>query len=421
MIIVSLIILRVLQLAIFVAFFFRYQLVTMFFAWIVVLAGIALLTQPELNGVHAIEGYSFDGHLEEALALAKTRLVKEKSQALIIADDGARLSSEDKYLVTEQLACSTLNALVRNLMAFGLTMSDLKTIKEWASNSLIMLRFQAEERWELVREETKEETSRTAHQRTYTEFMHDVTISHRLDVIRSATQVSSAANSSLTVWNSQRSFSYVSRSRQHGIGFENRDENVDITWLIDALSPALFNGTADALLVASFRIDRESDDTWTPARDPQVQSIRNAAMKFREWTLLVHCTEQRWLDDSTVFRVDQAVEKVFVPVAALFEKVDGQTDDLTVMSPDTVSLLLEEESASLREALESVDTFPHATGPNGQTAFFTRTELRIEVVLVHMMAVLDTFQQCIDYVEAIVRRPLVAALGKAATVADLPQ
>eukprot|EP01033_Poteriospumella_lacustris_P002889 gene2890-2109_t len=414
---------------------------TLFFAWIVVLASIALLIRPDVNGVQAIgvfEAHSFDRKLEEALAKAKTLLTKEKSQALVIADGAAPHRYEDKYLLTEHLAISTLNALVRNLMTLGLSASDLKTIKDWASNSSILLRFQTEERWVFVREETKEETtssitettknlntgsehsSRTTHKRAYSEYVHNVTVSHRLEAIRGAAQASSAADSTLTVWNHQHSFPYVSRQRKPGMPDVNRHEDVDITWLIDALSPASSNGTSDASLVASFRIDRESDDTWTPTRNPQVQSMMTAAMKFQGWTNRMCAPLQRWLDDNTAGHVDQAVREVFVPVVAFFQKADSQAGNLTTMSPDTVSLLLEAELVGLRKALESVDTL-HATGPNSRAKFSTRSETGALVILQHMMAVLDTFQQSVDYVEAIMRRQLVAALGKSVTEADLQQ
>eukprot|EP01033_Poteriospumella_lacustris_P012134 gene12134-8678_t len=399
---------------------------TIYFAAIVVLAGFALLAQIGARVISDYDAHSFDLKLEEALAKAKTFLAKEKSQALVIAHEDARHRYEDKYLLTEHLTRSTLHALVNNLVALGLSASDLKTIKEWSSNSSILLRFKVEESCVFVREETKEETtssitetttnintgsehsSRKTYKRKYSEYVYDVAVSHRLEIIRGAAQATSA-ESTLTVWNYQRSVPYISRQQKPVIADANSHDDVDITWLIDALSPSDAQGSP---LAADFRINRESDDTWTPVRNPQVLSVRADAMKLQGWTQGVSFAVRRWFDITMQYwskehcvewsRIEQAHRQVFVPVVAFFERVDNATDHRTVVSSDTVLMLLERESVGLKEALESVDTlFPHATEAKSPHTLLTRSETRAVVILHHMAAVVDTFQQSVDYVEAI--------------------
>eukprot|EP01033_Poteriospumella_lacustris_P012405 gene12406-8879_t len=394
------------------------------------------------------EAYSFDRRLEEALAKAKTFLAKEKSQALVIAHEDARHRYEDKYLLTEHLTRTTLNALVNNLVALGLSASDLKKIKEWSSNSSILLRFKVEERCVFVREETKEETigqiietattfvgidlsSRKTSKHVYSEYVYDVAVSHRLEIIRGAAQATSA-ESTLTVWNYQRSVPYISRQQQAPLPDVNSHDDVDITWLIDALSAASSSDAHDAQLAAAFRINRDSDETWTPVRNPQVQSVVSEAMKLQQWTQGVSFTVRRWFDITMQnwskhhrvewSRIEQAHRQVFVPVVAFFEKADVEGSNHTAVSPQLLSLFHREETRGLKEVLESVDTlFPHPADSKSHPSLVSYSEARAVVVLHHMAAVVDTFQQSVDYVEAIMRRQLVAALGKSVTEADLQQ
>eukprot|EP01033_Poteriospumella_lacustris_P016818 gene16818-12035_t len=421
---------------------------TIFFAAIVALAGFALLAQSRVDGARNfidLDAHRFDRRLEEALVEAKTFLAKEKSQALVIVLEDARHRYEDKYLLTEHLTRSTLHALVNNLVALGLSASDLKKTKEWSSNSSILLRFKVEERCVFVREETKEETigqiietattfvgidlsSRKTSKHVYSEYVYDVAVSHRLEIIRGAAQATSA-ESTLTVWNYQRSVPYISRQQKPVIADANSHDDVDITWLIDALSPSDAQGSP---LAADFRINRESDDTWTPVRNPQVQSVVTEAMKLQQWTQGVSSAVRRWFDITMQnwskeqrvewSRIEQAHRQVFVAVVAFFEKADVEGSNHTAVSPQLLSLFHREETRGLKEVLESVDTlFPHPADSKSHPSLVSYSEARAVVVLHHMAAVVDTFQQSVDYVEAIMRRQLVAALGKSVTEADLQQ
>ena len=86
-----------------------------------------------------------------------------ESKALVIAHEDARHRYEDKYLLTEHLTRSTLHALVNNLVVLGLSASDLTKIKEWSSNSSILLRFKVEERCVFVRRRYEGRNDRPNH------------------------------------------------------------------------------------------------------------------------------------------------------------------------------------------------------------------------------------------------------------------
>lgn len=70
---------------------------------------------------------------------------------------------EDKYLLSEFLANTTIAALLNSLEWLGVSNKPFKQLKEWAKTRNITLRLKAEEECKFLKKETREVQSNTKH------------------------------------------------------------------------------------------------------------------------------------------------------------------------------------------------------------------------------------------------------------------
>ncbi|CAK9075906.1 LanC-like protein 2 (Testis-specific adriamycin sensitivity protein) [Durusdinium trenchii] len=197
------------------------------------------------------------------------------------------------------------------------------------------------------------------------------------------------------------------------------NKEVNISWLLRILSdPA----------VPGFSIDRTIKSCKTPRRNQDFDKAYQYFMALSNWTMYVadyinhlRTVQPRKMDDSAL-----SLDHVFIPVVPIMFKegigeVDHSIDTLMsalpkgdaeappslVMSASAGNLLLVEQLRSLKEQHENVrNSFP------GDTGILTAVEGCISLTLMHMNTLAHQWVQAVDYVESMLRKQLVAAIGK---------
>ncbi len=242
-----------------------------------------------------------------------------------------------------------------------------------------------------------------------------------------------------------------------------------------ASSSASSDGSA---LEVSFAVDRVREDCHTPARNEQVHAAQTFFAKYRQWA---HKVQQYFASSvfqvqlthsSSGVRPDMAAintEGVLVPVVPLFldnnnnktshnqslttpsephddevafhvseggssqltaslemEVTEGESEGV-VITASVLSQLIAEQRRSLNEKCDLVlsSLFPTSSSssssppsPSSSRAMISAAEATLMVTLIHMQDVTDYYHNAIQFIENMLRKQLVAAVGKELQVMD---
>ena len=181
---------------------------------------------------------------------------------------------------------------------------------------------------------------------------------------------------------------------------------VNITWLLVHL---------DGEGRAAFTIDRKHEDCHTPRRNDDIDKARAAFDELASWCAQVTAYFQNDLFPAQqdhgrdLSAIDDA--DVFVPVQPLFEgnQLEGE-GALPAVYPNA---FLAEEQRSLGEKCRALaKVFPR------DATLITAVEAALLVTLMHVRKVCHQHADCVAYIEDLLRRQLIAAIGKEVTPAD---
>mmetsp|Transcript_5914 Transcript_5914/g.13976 ORF Transcript_5914/g.13976 Transcript_5914/m.13976 type:complete len:977 (-) Transcript_5914:254-3184(-) len=348
----------------------------------------------------------------------------------------------DKFLLVEFLTNSALASQISCLQALGLTSAQLQMLRSWASENSVSLQFCAEERCKFLREESRDiEGSRK---------VEEVTVAGA-SLIETTTKVVTTVREyvwSFSVQYELIAFRGVGAEADDRIVFRSRSGSSEIKTQgkeppfsevkVHKLDPVnmsflLRSLREDAPQSAGFSICRENAKCRTPTRNSEVEASQKHFAQFQTWAqAIVHFqTEMCRRIDTKSFETSVSAEGIFQPVLPLLEdpntraivQVPGSGDliDLGSQDPErgaTLSLgdanrFLQEERRSLEAKFgELAQAFPQSE------SVITAAEAQLLVTTLHCNVVCSQYEDALRYVEDMLRKQLVAAIGKQVSPKD---
>ncbi len=362
-------------------------------------------------------------------ALARLRTLLDHTRHPQIPDDVPH-GYDDKYQLVEFLTRTSMGGVLTCLEAVGLTLEGLGQLREWAKTRSVTLRLDAREDCTFLRETTREVVSPRQHVTEIKSSRGDET-TIRDKVVTTVTEY---------WWNFEfhyRVFAFQGTEVDEGITLCERRGTIElktatqtpprpqttvrpardanVTWILQHV---------DAHSRLSFAIDRMDARCHTPRRNPSVEGGLRAFREFSAW-----CAAVDLYFRSELFPVQQgssqgdldlsaiATTGLFSPVIALFEG-DGRggaadPDAGGLLPVGYVNTFLEEQLRSLTVKRQNLaKAFPQ------DSSVITAQEVCLLVTLIHAREVCKDFASGVDYVEDMLRKQIIAAIGKVVTPAD---
>jgi hypothetical protein len=325
---------------------------------------------------------------------------------------------DDKYLLAEFVAGVSIASLLQCLELLGLTADGLAQLREWAKTRSVTLRLLAEEDCRFLREETR--TVESPEIVTETRGLLGGKTSKTEKVVAKVTEYfwSFAFEYEIVAYQGNAPDKPVVLLTRSGTieiktgakttprpkAVARSPVDVNITWLLTHV---------DEASRSSFAIDRTAKSCHTPRRNSQIEAALAELEDFDAWCGIV---ASYFL--GTLFPAQQehgrdlsAIndEGVFVPVVPLFEGDHGDG----VLPASYLNAFLAEERRSLAEKCRALSVvFPK------DASLISAVEAGLLVTLLHAKRVCQQFSDGVAYVEDMLRKQLVAAIGKEVTPAD---
>eukprot|EP01127_Copromyxa_protea_P012735 TRINITY_DN3339_c0_g1_i2.p1 TRINITY_DN3339_c0_g1~~TRINITY_DN3339_c0_g1_i2.p1 ORF type:complete len:347 (+),score=85.66 TRINITY_DN3339_c0_g1_i2:34-1041(+) len=242
---------------------------------------------------------------------------------------------DDKYLLAQLLTNSAVAAQLNSLEALGLDKEKLKTLVEFATDRAVTLRIKSVETCTFDREEEREvESASYVTERTgvfgsstttekvvskVTDYFWNFSVTYEIFAFRGndpedKVTLQERRGSCVLKKLNDKTSPQPSQSVQPSI-------DLNITWLLQTLNKNL---------LVDFTIDRNSKDTHTPRRNPQVEAAINFMNNFYIWANTVSVYFQNHLFpidpiSKTVASPSLYVTSVFVPVLPLCYQSPNQS------------------------------------------------------------------------------------------------
>jgi hypothetical protein len=330
---------------------------------------------------------------------------------------------EDKYLLAEALTRTSTAAILQCLGGIGLSSEGLAQLMDWAETRSVTLRLRAQESCSFAREESREvesaqklvvekrsmwggtEATTGKVVTTVKEFFWSFAFEYELIAFPGNDP---GAGVSLQSRSGKFEIKTAAKSppRLEQVLRPHLDAN--ITWLLRQVDPEHR---------ASFAIDRSARECHTPRRNPEVEAALRAHRELAAWCASVHgyfvgelfpAQQEHHRDLSAIHARD-----VFVPVLPLFEGAPRPSRDADALPAAYADAFLAEQRRSLSERCRQLaQVFPR------DATAVTVVEAVLLVTLLHAADVCQRYADGVDYVEAMLREQLIAAIGKALTPAD---
>jgi hypothetical protein len=334
---------------------------------------------------------------------------------------------DDKYLLAEFLTRISVAAALQTLSSFGLTAEKLAQLREWARTRSVTLRLVAQEDCKFLREETRKVDSGQEIVTEKTGFLGGKTIKTE-KVVTTITEY---------FWRFDFAYeltAYPGNAPEHGVPLLGRRGNVeiktgarttprpatvvrpaltaDISWLLHQ---------ADEGARVTFSIDRTARTCHTPRRNRQIDEALIALGELHAWCTRVH---SYFVADLFPAQQDHGLNlaaisaaETFVPAVPLFEgerlrgaaSVPGEG----VLPLAFADAFLAEERRSLDEKYAELSrAFPR------NESVITFYDASLLVGLLHIRQLCQHHANGVQYIEEMLRKQLIAAIGKELTPVD---
>eukprot|EP00668_Euglena_longa_P009751 GGOE01011787.1.p1 GENE.GGOE01011787.1~~GGOE01011787.1.p1 ORF type:complete len:958 (-),score=372.79 GGOE01011787.1:642-3515(-) len=406
--------------------------------------------------------WQFEQQMEQALTCLRTVLEKAKNPQLL---HDVPHQYEDKYAAAEFLTNTALAAALNALAPVGLGLEALQQLRGWSKGRSVTLRLASHETCVYVREQTRDEESESS---IVTEKTNSSNIFGRPSTSSKKETTKIITKVTEHVWRFEARWQLVafpgnapeealvlgSRTGRAELITATKDNSpkpaarsmpsldVQLTPLLDRLNEAL---------QPTLTIDRTDRDCHTPRRNPQVEGMATFFHEVWSWADRVlrylrgelfpsqpHCrVDLRALDAAAVFvpvvavfydspHPDAAIEFPAKPTPTTQETAvtaltipEGAVPATSGVLPSAADLnrYLAEQQRSLAEKIQALAS----TYPSGQAegdGLVTLVEGRLAVALLHLQHVGQRYCDAMDYLEDLLRRQLVAAVGRVVTPQD---
>mmetsp|Transcript_63613 Transcript_63613/g.149056 ORF Transcript_63613/g.149056 Transcript_63613/m.149056 type:complete len:952 (+) Transcript_63613:76-2931(+) len=387
---------------------------------------------------HSMQLQAIEGRLQKALERVRLVLSTEKTPQLAA---NVHHQYNDKYFLVERSTCIAAASQLNCLSALGLTADQLHGLRAWLP-AQVSLRFRSQEKCTFLREEKREEedprkrveevsvggVARASWSSkvvtTITEYFWKFETSYTLEAFRGVGAEDAdrllllSRNGQVELKTSAKSPPPHPEARVPAV-----NQEVNITWLLQLLSQ---EGTSPL-----FKIDRAATGCSTPRRNQDVDKAFAHFTMFTQWAngvsdYLQHLSA---VDPRTAPQLP--LEGVFAPILPLM--VSGQTSssspaepagtlatlnlagdvpDSLVLSVSDGNRLLSEEIRTIKEQQENIcESLP------GNDGIYTRVECGLHLMLRHCENVAKRWSELVEYVEGMLRKQLIDAIGKEVTPA----
>eukprot|EP00667_Euglena_gracilis_P011815 EG_transcript_12089 len=399
--------------------------------------------------------------MEQALTCLRTVLEKAKNPQLL---HDVPHQYEDKFATAEFLTNTALAAVCNALAPVGLGLEALHRLRGWSKGRTVTLRFTSHETCVYVGEQTREEeheSSVVTEKTTNSNLFGRPSTSAKKETTKLITKVTEH------VWRFEAQWQLVAfpgNAPEEAVVLAVRSGRAELITATKDSSPKpaarsvppidfQFTPLLDRLneaLQPTLAIDRTHCDCHTPRRNSQVEDMVTFCTGLWEWAEQAlgylrgqlfptqpHCrVDLNALDAATVFvpvvaafcdspHTVQAIENPANPSvdstavsAALTIPVGvGAVASVVLPSAEDLNRYLAEQQRSLAEKLQVLA----GSFPAGQTegdGLVTLAEGRLTVALLHLQSVAERYIHAVDYLEDLLRRQLVSAIGRLVTPQD---
>jgi hypothetical protein len=326
---------------------------------------------------------------------------------------------DDKYHLVEYLGRVTIASLLQCLQNIGLSSEDLPRLRDAATTRAVTLRLKAEENCRFLREETRKVESA---QEIVTETKKGSSKTTKIEKV--------VTNITEYFWSfsfKYELFAFVGNADDKGTPLLSRSGGLELKTTVKStprpqsvVRPAI-DGNVTWLLQhldkeerAAFTIDRASAECHTPRRNDEVEAAITALDEFSGW-----CEKVATYFGRDLFPVHQghgldlnaiSPESIFIPVLPLF---DGSASADGVVPVGFIPSFLAEQQKSLAAKCGELGrVFPR------DASVITVTEASLLVIVMHAADLCQQFFNGVEYVEAMLRKQLIAAIGKEITAVD---
>lgn len=338
---------------------------------------------------------------------------------------------DDKYYLAELLTNMTAASLLNTLNIIGFRNEDIGKLLQWSKNegssSQINLQFEITTSCTFVREykfdiqsNQRVETERSVASvvidkitsrvvTTVTEYEYLYSLNY---TIRAFTGVGD--NSKEVIVISCRASEQKLTSRSNTLPYPEKAFNkfeTNLTWLLKHL---------DADSVFNFAIDRSALDCHTPFNNQEITEATKFFYDLSVWSNQVTNYFQRNFqiqpDFATKFdRNSFSCDGVFVPVVPIF------SESRILIDHEVIGQLLAEQRRSLLDRTDSMKTLLPSDDPALEKSIISSTEASIMIALCHVEVLHHHFVDSIAFIEDMMRKQFIAAIGKEIQPSDFAE
>jgi hypothetical protein len=354
---------------------------------------------------------------------------------------------DDKYLLAEFLTNTALAAELNTLELLGLNAKGLKQLKEWSDKRSITFRFKAEEYCDFIKEVTREEEDPTKYVREYsgilgggkrtdkvitkiTEWFWKFRVEYELSAYVGNNPDEKVV---LQKRSGHTELMTTSKARPRGEKVIRDALEVNLTYLFQQIS---------AETKFKFEIDRSQKSCHTPRRNQDISRVMSHFSSLYSWCTRVHSYFTKELfpvqQNNALDMTSLNIKTIFNPVVPLYEERDaplpaiangeeeavaepalvpvastGAEGSKAILPLGDVNLFLDEEKRSISaKCVELAEIFPQ------EEKLITMAEASICVALLHAKDIAQHHLDGVEYIEDMLRKQIIAAIGKEVTPVD---
>ena len=337
---------------------------------------------------------------------------------------------------------SGIASLLHVLDRLGLDAEKLQTLLKWVvdDKNTVTLSFRAQDGCSFIKETQVDHVVSPGWQYESTETTHGNETSHKTVEARvvkkvkqyhwkvdisyviaaypgtdssSAIELQSRNTSSVIVTSAGMANDYIPKTTTPPVDKHTLHSpiEINITWLLMTL-----NREAG---VCQFAIDRTIPSCQTPRRNEQVDSALEFQASLKQWAngvigFFIDRVEKDILAKNNPLQTDDRVSEPSLMQGtqqedAIYKPIVPLMENGSVLSDADTGALLEAHSQSMDQSLNGLSqVFP----PSQLSKLVTLSEASILLLCRHLLYLINQYQNSIDYVEGMLKRQLVQAIGK---------
>eukprot|EP00009_Paramoeba_aestuarina_P009003 CAMPEP_0201510712 /NCGR_PEP_ID=MMETSP0161_2-20130828/3296_1 /ASSEMBLY_ACC=CAM_ASM_000251 /TAXON_ID=180227 /ORGANISM="Neoparamoeba aestuarina, Strain SoJaBio B1-5/56/2" /LENGTH=935 /DNA_ID=CAMNT_0047905929 /DNA_START=42 /DNA_END=2849 /DNA_ORIENTATION=+ len=380
-------------------------------------------TVPRVQG----RGTDLERSVERALEVAKNFLSRSKHPR---APSDVAHEYDDKYLLSEFLAKTSIAATINILEIFGLENEVLDKLAEWPQDRPVILSFDGERRCKKVGEREKDvETGSSVDEKeeggllwgtkktkkthkVYTKVTeYDWEISYNMRFTLYDKQAKGERDIVLKNFDGKTVITTTYKTPPMAEKITEPKVEVDLSWLLMHLQP-IEDHSEGASRAVTFSIDRDSKDCHTPRRNEQIEASLNFYAKMQPFfqkavNFIEELARTAYQGKVSNVPVKFSAREVFVPLIPFFDDtyVKGQGNK-TVLPYSYANDFLKEQHETLHTALLSF------FDKNMDDHKYLSPKVKgIALTANHALDLLSSYVSSLNYIENMLINQLMKAIG----------